>query len=238
VGKIKKMLSNKFEFYPLNEFFEPIVEAKQFIPDWYKKIPPYTTGKLEISNYKSNASMKNCMPFLDSLTIGFMITTQMDIQVTLVNGGPVVTWLQQPDPLMGRGTSVNVFPIPKGSNSQHFAWVLPCAFKTPKGYSLFFTHPFNRFDLPFTTLSGIMDAYKGMPGGFVPFFFEQGFEGIIPKGTPIAQIIPFKKENWVAKKNKKVTDLARRQNFNAKSVTKGYYKANVWIRTLFEVKDK
>jgi hypothetical protein len=29
-----------------------------------------------------------------------------------------------------------------------------------------------------------------------PFVIEENFEGIIPKGTPMFQVIPFKRENW------------------------------------------
>jgi hypothetical protein len=231
------MKNNKFEFYPISDFFQPIVEAKNFIPDWYKKIPPWANGKPQIANYDRNTTMKTCIPFFESLTSGFMITTQMDIQVTLVDEEPIMSWSEMPDPLMSREIGANIFPNPIGTSNTHFAWILPCYYKTPKGYSLFFVHPFNRFDLPFTTLSGIIDAEKGMINGFVPFFMNKGFEGIIPKGTPIAQIIPFKKENWIAKKNKKVEELAKQQNFNARSVIRGYYKANVWIKTLFQVKN-
>jgi hypothetical protein len=231
------MKNNKFEFYPTKKYFEPIVEAKHFIPNWYKKIPPYINGKLEISNYETNLTIKNCMPFLDSLSSGFMVTTQMDIQVKLVNGEPVLTWLQIPDPIILRSDKVQGFPNPANTHDLHFAWILPCSFKTPKGYSVFFTHPFNRFDLPFTTLNAIIDGEKGIVSGFIPFFLNKDFEGIIPKGTPIAQIVPFKKENWIAEKNEKVHDLANQESFNARSIVRGYYKANVWIKTLFQVKN-
>jgi hypothetical protein len=169
---------------------------------------------------------------------GFMITTQTDIQVVLSeNGEPLLTWLVEPNPLFMREQGASIFPYPKYSHGNHFAWILPLYFKTPKGYSLFFTHPLNRFDLPFTTLSSIIDADKGINAGAAPFFLDKDFEGIIPKGTPIAQIIPFKKENWDAVKNEKVKDLSLIEKFNSQSVVKGYYKANVWIKTLFQVKN-
>ena len=36
-----------------------------------------------------------------------------------------------------------------------------------------------------------------MGWGNVPFFIKSGFEGVIPAGTPIAQLIPIKREKWV-----------------------------------------
>jgi hypothetical protein len=232
------MKNNKFEFYPAHEFFEPLSEAKNFIPEWYKKIPPFTAPKAQIANYKSNVTLKQCIPFLDSLTNGFMITTQMDIQVTIMGDGePSLTWMNSPDPLILRDINANKMPNPKGTHNTHFAWILPCYLKTPKGYSMFFTHPLNRFDLPFFTLSGIIDGDKGITNGIAPFFLHKDFEGIIPKGTPIAQIIPFKKENWVARKEIKIKELGDKENFKARSVVRGYYKANVWIKSMFEVKN-
>jgi hypothetical protein len=35
--------------------------------------------------------------------------------------------------------------------------------------------------------------------GNIPFFIKEGFSGVIPKGTPIAQVIPFKRESWTSK---------------------------------------
>ena len=32
-----------------------------------------------------------------------------------------------------------------------------------------------------------------------PFFIKEGFTGLIPYGTPIVQIIPFKRDDWKSK---------------------------------------
>jgi hypothetical protein len=36
----------------------------------------------------------------------------------------------------------------------HNLWII----EAPDGYAVLFTHPFNRFDLPFTTLTGLVDC--------------------------------------------------------------------------------
>ena len=54
----------------------------------------------------------------------------------------------------------------------------------------------NRFDLPFYTMSGIVESdIWGLPV-FTAFFLQKDFIGVIPKGTPIFQIIPFKRDDW------------------------------------------
>lgn len=75
-------------------------------------------------------------------------------------------------------------------------WINPWSIKTPKGYSVLFTQPMHR-ESPFTILDGIVDTdgYNA-PVNFPFVLNDWGFEGIIPAGTPMAQVIPFKREDW------------------------------------------
>jgi hypothetical protein len=72
--------------------------------------------------------------------------------------------------------------------------------KTPPGYSLLFTHPLNRIDLPFTTISGMVDT-DTFPDNLINFparWHDTNFNGVLPRGTPVAQCIPVKREIWTA----------------------------------------
>ena len=222
-----------FKYISKIEFAEPLVPASTTVPDWYKNIPPFIGGKPIIENYnKPNITVKNCIPFLDSLTTGYTLTTYQDIQVTSTEFGPKLTWLIEPDPVVIRDPQPGL-PIPIGHSNLHFAWNLPINYKTPKGYSVLIVHPLNRFDLPFNTLSGIIDSEDGMFGGQLPFFIHYGFEGIIPKGTPIAQIIPFKKENWVKEKDESLIQTGKKIKYLSTSVLKGWYKKNIWKKVTY-----
>ena len=70
--------------------------------------------------------------------------------------------------------------------------------QAPAGYSLLFTHPVNRRDLPFTTLTGLVDcdAFYNNPVLFPARWHDVDFNGVLPKGTPVAQCLPVKRENW------------------------------------------
>jgi len=72
----------------------------------------------------------------------------------------------------------------------------PWAIKTPKGYSVLIIQPMHR-EAPFTILPAIVDTdnYKA-PINFPFVMNDKNWEGLIPTGTPIAQIIPFKREQW------------------------------------------
>jgi hypothetical protein len=113
-------------------------------------------------------------------------------------------------------------------------WKFKIALEVPKGYSFLITHPLNRYDLPFTTMSAIVDADFGLHGGQVPFFLKENFEGIIPMGTPIAQIIPFKRDNWISEKSLGLWKKSDLNNKRAYMVTSGWYKKNHWKKKSFE----
>jgi hypothetical protein len=70
------------------------------------------------------------------------------------------------------------------------------AIETPKGYSCLFVQPFHR-DSAFTILPGVVDTDKYVQPVNFPFVLNDiKWEGLIPAGTPIAQVIPFKREDW------------------------------------------
>jgi hypothetical protein len=70
----------------------------------------------------------------------------------------------------------------------------------PPGYSLLATHPINRPDLPFVTLTGLVDAdrYHDNYISFPARWRDPDFNGVLPNGTPVAQCVPIKRESWSA----------------------------------------
>ena len=72
----------------------------------------------------------------------------------------------------------------------------PYAIATPPGYSVLFTQPMHRESV-FTILDGIVDTDNyNVPVNFPFVLNDVKWEGIIPAGTPMAQLIPFKRESW------------------------------------------
>ena len=76
----------------------------------------------------------------------------------------------------------------------HNLWTI----QAPEGYALLFTHPVNRFDLPFTTLTGLVDSdrYHDAWINFPAHWHDMDFRGVLPRGTPVAQCFPVKRETW------------------------------------------
>jgi hypothetical protein len=59
---------------------QPPMPAKLAIPDWFKKIPSEDPS-MKWGDPRDAATVKKCMPFLDSLTAGYMVVTPQDIKI-------------------------------------------------------------------------------------------------------------------------------------------------------------
>lgn len=227
----------------LNYFFDggedmpSLKSAKLHIPDWFKSIKPIDRNAIPFdeTSGKVKFTAKHCVPFFDALSSGYIVELWTDVFVTNRNGYPVCNWTAGPPPILERppmiGHEDNKLPIPHGHTKTQFTWNIQIVLDTIKNYSILVTHPFNRFDLPFTTMSGIVDLDTSpLFPGRIPFYFKQDFQGMIPQGTPIALIFPFKRENWKAKYDKKLTHkLERHRNTRDRTII-DWYKNLHWVK--------
>jgi hypothetical protein len=206
--------------------------AKNFIPEWYKLAKPKKQENFIFEDLKVNG-FKHCMAFLDSFTSGYIMCTPQDIVIKRINSEEnLITYSNNSYELLElRRTGDNpTLPVPMGYQDKHYAWHTYTSLKIKKDYSALVTHPLNRFDLPFLTLSGIMDLDSTVGGGNIPFFLQEGFEGVIPAGTPMAQIIPFKRENWFSKEDPLIVEEAKRSRQASFTSIGGWYKKNRWSK--------
>lgn len=229
-------VAGEHEYVPLP------TSAKLHIPEWYKKSPRFVDGakKVRVSSRDGatnmmNLGLKTCVPFLDGMTAGYTACLWQDVHVEIVDGRTEIRWPNRPDVLSGRDPDgLETFPVPAGHSSIQYVWVNPFVIETPPGYSIHLTHPLNRFDLPFTTLSGVVDSDGIMGAGHYPFYLKEGFEGVIEAGTPIYQIIPFKRENWVAETDPELINKGHKRFYESTSKLMGHYKDTIWSKKTYE----
>lgn len=170
--------------------------ATQFIPDWWKEMNPYASQKFDL-NPSPNTTAKKCFPLLDGISSGYIVTLWSDILVTQENGKPLVKW-NTVEPVLeawGKNQSSS-YEIPDGFSDVVFKYLHGWIIKTPRNYSSYVTHPVGFPNLPFRTLTGIVDTDVLETHFNAPFVIKDGFEGIIEKGTPMFQILPFKRDKW------------------------------------------
>lgn len=200
--------SRKITFRPFADFvqFSNVPPTPAKLPDWYKSLQTWINNSDKPIKMFGRKGAKTCLPFHDVMEWGYFIYLCADIEVRKDQAGNIDIF-SSPQLPMGiahpRGsvddTNAQVYglPRPAGMSKQMFAWIAHYGAGTPKGYSALITHPINRYDLPFITTSGIVssDTLQNFAGN-IPFYINESFEGIIKKGTPIAQVIPIKRENW------------------------------------------
>lgn len=179
----------------LEPHLPPPVLARTGLPTWVKAMPGMAESELLAAPVRT---VKHCPPFLDAMQHGILMPLAADVEVrdrtfhwdwdvpilkeSRLTRSPIGVHL--PDQLNG---------VPFG-RADRFAvkfnnfWSI----ELPDGWSMLFMHPLNREDLPFRTLAGRVDCDK-FQGGFVHFpalWVDDGFEGVLRKGTPVAQAVP------------------------------------------------
>lgn len=213
--------------------------ARTVVPEWYKKTSKHGENA-NLNRIPFPKSFKACSPFLEGLTSGYVLVTPCDLAVENILGtDTIVTWNSDInfDPITTRNENSadlnRLLPIPEGYSSQHFVWMTTTCFSIPEGYSALVTHPFNRYDLPFLTLSGIVDGAFVMHYGNLPVMISKTFNGVIPKGTPYAQILPFKREDWDSIEDKQVLEEQKINQGFTRSISLGWYKNSYWRKKTY-----
>lgn len=182
------------EYYP--------VPASKIIPDWYKDLESYIGGEKRPDGQASTtATAKRCMPIFDAIDSGYIISTHTDLWVSQKqdeNGktqqhyewssfGAVTFHPKEQLPEHPDGAG-HEFSYPKWNN----AWSIT----TPPGYSCLFISPLHR-ETPIIILPGVVDTDAYTASVNFPFVLRNPkMDGLIPAGTPIVQVIPFKRDNW------------------------------------------
>jgi antitoxin (DNA-binding transcriptional repressor) of toxin-antitoxin stability system len=169
------------------------VPAKQMIPDWFRAIPAIDKDVLSATN--NGLTVKRCMPFLDALTTGWIIPLAATVRLEISEGGTRIDCGWEFDKVMisPHGVAqVHGHPrLPMPPMKFHNHWTIA----TPPGWSCLFVPPLNQPNLLFEVASGIVDTDSYQSPIHFPFFARAG-DGvhIIEQGTPIVQVIPFRRD--------------------------------------------
>ena len=166
------------------------------LPDWLKAMPGHaTSGTLAGAEVRT---VKQCPPFIDAMQGGILFPLAADL--TIKDREFTWNWDLPPHPdgrmtrsPIGVHVPEQATGVPGIDPSAHVIkftnfWTV----SLPEGWSMLFTHPLNRLDLPFRTLSGMVSADK-WTAGFVHFpaiWTDPDFDGKLEAGTPVAQGFP------------------------------------------------
>jgi len=213
------MFLKEIEFSAHEDYFKvkedyPI-PTKLNIPEWFKKLEHNYTVK----------TIKGCMPFLDTLTSGYLLKIPQDFNVRhnvdsknrdgetikdsfhtfgLFDASAILN-----AKLINLNSGSDVHPtvqaegspfVEKNKNLPLYKILNPWKIKTPKGYSCLFVPPLNNSDDRFSIIPGIVDTDTFPNEINFPIILNGDkyptLETTIKKGTPYVQVIPFKRDNW------------------------------------------
>lgn len=175
------------------------IPALRALPDWLRAMPQTAHSPTHGQELRT---LKQCPPFVDAMAHGFVIPLPCDIHVR----DGVLSWDWDHPPLSvdaHPNSPVSFHDPAQAAGSPFFnaetVFVKFNSFWTIElepGYSLFATHPVNRADLPFRLLTGLVDADRFHDVGvlFPAAWVDPAFEGVLPRGTPVAQCFPVARE--------------------------------------------
>jgi hypothetical protein len=213
------MFDKEIEFSAHEDYFKlkedyPI-PAKLNIPEWYKKLEHTILNK----------TVKGCMPFLDTLTSGYLLKMPQDFNVrhNVNNKNEKGEEFKDSfqtfglhdqsqllyDKYINLNSGLDIHSVKqvegspfinKNKNLPFYKISNPWKIKTPKGYSCLFIPPLNNSDDRFSIIPGIVDTDTFSNEINFPIIINGDkypvLETTIKKGTPYVQIIPFKRDSW------------------------------------------
>jgi len=214
--------------------------AKNYLPKWYKDLKP-DSGFLDkekhglLQSSTANKTAKKCVPFMDSFTSGYILETWTDMEIIEKDNDFEIKWLEMDwRPIQERPQTPGLI-VPEGYYQKKISLQTPFFIKTPPGYSVMVSQPYNRYDLPFLSLTGIVDTdiHPMFPGNS-PLFVKKGSSGIVPKGTPLLQIFPFKRDNWKSLRDDSIKKEGRIAKRSGLSMVSDWYRQNAWSKKSYE----
>jgi hypothetical protein len=174
------------------------VPAAKFVPDWWKNTP-IVRSSFELSGIEAG-NFKNCPALKDYFAEGYILPMWSDL--ILYFNSETLEWAYRiADEKFKISTHSNEQYINNVNHtvlgkSSYFIFKLQSPWKifTPEGYSTYQLPAFYHFSDDFSAAPGVRDTDRYHQMNIQLLIHSDKKEIFIPRGTPIAQLIPFKRE--------------------------------------------
>src|SRR5687768_17200413 len=162
--------------------------AANHVPDWFKDMP---------ADHEHGGTLKRCPPFLAAMTAGYIIPAPADATIVMSDDGEIsargtLNYLSTHFPAQVKGAPFGQCRIVKFENP----WIIV----TPADTVCLITAPINRFEIPFTALSGIVETGSYYREIHLPMACEMkpGQTYKLRRGAPMIQVLPMRREQWAS----------------------------------------
>jgi hypothetical protein len=231
-------MSIKIEFSRYDGLEDPFppLPASKYLPEWYQNAQSYWNDTKKPQREQPFTTVKKCIPVFDSITSGYILRTNQDMYVDQTDNGPYFHWREDASPKPGKLPLISEHSEfqAQGHPLNDYGYQLkldnPWLIKTPKGYSCMFIPPMHR-ENPIVILPGVIDTDRYYERVHFPFNLkEKNFEGMIPAGTAIAQVVPFKRESYKMEVTKPDTQKQLSTGMKTGSKLFDAYRNLFWVR--------
>jgi len=204
----------------------PIVPAKEYIPDWWKRVERMTTGTI-----KDKGTVRNCPSFPEYITQGFVVPLWCDLHISIEHDK--FQWAT-PDKAFGFSSHGDIqfrdF-LPKhvkDNTSMVLKPNCPWRIKTPPGWSVWQLPMYYDYNPLFEVLPGIIwsDIHHEINQQML---IKKYGEFTLKRGTPLAMYVPYERNKYtyeVNGPNNENASWANTSYLNIRTKFKGGYKLN------------
>jgi len=226
--------------------------ASKYVPEWYKKIDNTFADHANglnwanvmngaIEKFSPNKTIKACLPVRDYLTSGYIIPAWTDIVIIRDQNGKYASVSSYDDDFSARyrvgvdwhnREQIAGSPMEKKIDGEKAVKINnPWVITTPRGYSSFLFSPYyhkNQIEI----LPAIVDTDRHDMPINLPCILKED-EAQIERGTPLVQVVPFKREAWNHEISSHSRDFLHNINMKLKLTAGSVYSREYWKRKFF-----
>lgn len=180
--------------------------TKMQIPDWFKDISAHdfikTLDNGEVTDFPETKTVRSCPSFPDYFSQGYVIPMWTDVVIRHDEETKSWSYLTPSKDFTVSAHTHDQFLSHVDANFLGrktefiFKFISPWTLRTPSGYSVLQLPMFYHFNDNFSVLPGIVDTDTSHEINQQVAYHGGGKDILIPRGTPIAQYIPFKRQRY------------------------------------------
>ena len=180
----------------------PAVEG---LPDWFKALPQKAFNAVLQDD---SQTVKRCPPFIDAMTYGFMMPLPCDLKVETASS-PGISTCRSTTPAISIRSPISFHDASQVAGTPFYRrrplrhqvpqfldhrvaarlFAAVHASGEPRRAAVHHRSPAWSTPIPIATVNVHFPAH----------WHDLDFNGVLPKGTPVAQCIPVKRESWAAR---------------------------------------
>lgn len=201
----RKQTAPLIEVVSIIEGLETVKEAlprksNKFIPEWWKETP-LVYGEKSI-NKQDAGNVKACPSFPDYFSNGLVVPMWVDSIISYDEENATWRWVTAHNSFSwsshGNEQFLDYVPFEHMGSKVKFVFKALCPWKliTPPGYSILQLPMFYHYTQEFTVFPGVVDTDRSHFINAQVGFTSDKKEIFIERGTPLFQVIPFKREKY------------------------------------------